>query len=163
MPAPTLATDTPVTYAQEVIDSIPKHQRYTLGELDERDAAIHAEIQTALDTIKGPRVGDFVIFADGVIRRFSHHHKAYKSRKHPEDNSPERMQTSDGGSWHVGRYGADFSGSLHRGIETATLTDTGETRLGSGWFWHHDRMGANLGVPSSFVWRVYTTTETTTR
>src|SRR5271167_3580103 len=74
--------------------------------LDDRDAAIVAERMARMDARPGPRVGDFVRFADGVERRISHYWQA-------EPDMPgwqAGAQTSDGGSWHLGSEGCSFSG-----------------------------------------------------
>lgn len=151
MPATATATD-----RQRIIDSYPAHLRYLLGELDERDAAIKAEIQAGIDTLTGqPRVGDFIEFANGTVERVSHVWDGMA-----EHGGTDGVQTSEGGSWHVSRGGASFSGGLNSIIPMDTLTDTGETRKGSGWFWHHDWSGANRGVPATFTFRVYRSTAT---
>ena len=155
MPAPTAATETHRTLRQQIIDSYPASQRYLLGELDERDAAIKAEIQAGFDRRTGPRVGDFIEFANGTIERVSHVWDGMA-----EYGGTDGVQTSEGGSWHVSRSCASFSGGLNSIIPFTTLTDTGETREGSGWFWHHDIAGGNRGVPTNFTFRVYRSTAT---
>jgi hypothetical protein len=124
--------------------------------LDERDAAFIAAAMASLDALEGPRVGDFVRFACGTLRRISH----------AWDDGP---QTSDGGSWHLGRVGkgwddegrgfVSFSGSLHRTVPWSTLTRTDERRLGLIWTFHHDHACAHNGVTTSVPFRVYTCTE----
>ena len=140
------------TIPADVLDTIPAPFRYKYGVLDDRDAALKAEIQACLNSRKvrtGPRVGDFVEFANGVTERISH---LWDTLDTPG------AQTSPGGSWHVSAHGASFSGSLNSIIRLDTLTDTGETREGSGWFWHHGMSGGDRGVPTMFTFRVYRST-----
>ena len=118
--------------------------------MDERDRAILAERVADLQTIEGPRVGDFVIFADGVERRISHHWG-------------DSVQTSDGGSWYLGDGYCNFSGSLHPGVPVDSLTSTGETKPGAVWFFHHDSWRAHNGVQASAPFRVFSCSEESTR
>lgn len=155
MPAPTLATEARAALRQQIIDSYPASQRYLLGELDDRDASIKDRIQAGIDRLTGPRVGDFIEFANGTIERVSHVWDGMA-----EYGGTDGVQTSAGGSWHVSESGASFSGGLNSIIAFTTLTDTGETRDGSGWFWHHGMSGANRGVPATFTFRVYRSTAT---
>lgn len=112
-------------------------------EMSERDAAILAERVEALDAIAGPRVGDFVRFADGTMRRASH------------DWFGESMQTSTGGSFYLGKGYVSFSGSLFHGVSPETLTDTGERKDGRVWFFHNDYATAGGGVDAVVSFRVF--------
>ncbi|HVX32578.1 MAG TPA: hypothetical protein VHA80_05495 [Solirubrobacterales bacterium] len=116
--------------------------------LDDRDRAIVDERMALLDARTGPRVGDFVVFADGTERRISYAWPA-------GDRWPASMQTSDGGRFYLGPSGASFSGSLHPGVSEETLTDTGETREGDAWIFHHDAHRAHNGVEFKAPFRVY--------
>ncbi len=118
--------------------------------LDETDQAIVDRRMATLNTRPGPRVGDFVIFADGTERRIS-------------EKWDEFVQTSDLAGDMAGRYylsaaGLSYSGGLYPGILAETLTDTGETREGSAWIFHHDRHRAHNGVNFSASFRVFTST-----
>jgi hypothetical protein len=115
--------------------------------LDDRDEAIVEQRTAALDQRTGPRVGDFVLFSDGIERRIS-------------EASGDRVQTSDlsglfSGRFYLGRFGCSFSGGLHPAIATSTLTDTGETREGSAWIFHHDQHRAHNGVDVRIPFRVF--------
>lgn len=113
---------------------------------DERDLAIVAERVKALDAVPGARVGDYVIFADGVTRRISY-------------DWGNSVQTSRGGSWYLGHGYTSFSGGLYRGVPTDTLTDTGETRDGTCWIFRHDMMRAHNGVDVRIPFRVFRCSE----
>lgn len=113
------------------------------GEADERDHQIVAARLAALDEREGPRVGDFVIFADGVIRRFSH------------DWDEHGLQTSDGGSWYLGDGYISFSGGLHPTIKRDTLTLAAEHRDAAVWIFHHDMAAAHRGVHVTVPLRVF--------
>lgn len=117
--------------------------------MDERDRTILAERMAALDARPEPRVGDFVRFADGVLRRFSYHW-------HDGADWDGGYQTSDGGTYYLGNGYVRMSGSLHPCVPTNTLTRTDETRDGSVWFFHHDQRIAHNGVDVMATFRVYT-------
>jgi len=95
---------------------------------------------------KGPDIGDYIDFADGVTRRISH----------VWTFGNLTVQTSDGGSFYLGDGYCSFSGGLHPGIATDTLTLTGNTREGSVWFFHHDFTTAHNGVYTTMPFAVYT-------
>lgn len=125
--------------------------------LDERDSAILAERVTSLELVEGPRVGDFVHFADGVVRRISF---VTPPAWLPECDS---VQTSDGGSFYLGNGYLSFSGSLYLGVKHVTLTLTNEARQGSAWFFHHDYACADNGVRVSIEQRVFECSAPATR
>lgn len=114
-----------------------------LRPLDERDTTILNDRQDEYDKITGPRVGDYVIFADGTERRISH------------DWWGESFQTSEGGSFYLGSGYQSFSGSLYTSVPADSLTDTGEQRHGLVWFFHHGWHRAHNGVYALAVQRVY--------
>ena len=139
--------------------------REKLGEvwtiLSERDAEIIDERARSYETNAGPRVGDFVRFADGVVRRASH---VWPADWH--DDMVARVQTSDGGSYYLGagdgglirRSGPayiSYSGSLYEGVRADALTLTDERREGRVWIFHEDHWGAGRGVDASILFRVY--------
>lgn len=117
--------------------------------LDERDAAIYRERFHALYRAPGPRVGDFVDFADGVTRRISF--------ITPPEWLPEcdSVQTSDDGSFYLGHGYASFSGALYPGVPHGSLEYTTEHRRGPAWFFHHDHHRASNGVDVDLDWRVF--------
>jgi hypothetical protein len=120
---------------------------------DSRDEAILDRRISLLNQNDQPRVGDFVRFADGTLRRISF--------ITPLDWMPEcdSVQTSDGGSWYLGNGYASFSGGLYGGVKRETLTLTDERKLGSCWIFHHDYAQAGNGVDVKILWRVYDCTE----
>lgn len=110
--------------------------------LDLLDRAIVAQRLAKFNLRLGPREGDFVAFADGVVRRISH-------------DWGDSYQTSDGGSWYLGEGNTSFSGSLFSSVPGDTLTETGERRKGSVWIFHHDDWRAHNGVHTSVSFRVF--------
>lgn len=122
-----------------------------INQLDEIDRGIVADRMAAFDSRPGPRVGDYVRFADGVVHRFSHDH-GYS------------LQTSTGGSFHLlASGGMNFSGSLYPGVSRDTLTDTGETAPGRAWIFHHDWWKAHNAVDIAVPVRVFDCTLTSER
>lgn len=118
-------------------------------EFDERDAEIRATRLAAFEKIPGPRVGDFIEFADGVTRRISYM---------TWEGGP---QTSGGGSWYLGEgwtkeeAHVSFSGSLFRSVPPDTLTLTDELRDGLVWFFHHGFAQADNAVHTEIPFRVF--------
>jgi hypothetical protein len=115
--------------------------------LDEKDTALLAEYVEAFGTRHGPRVGDWVDFADGVRRRISH----------VWDFKGEcpGYQTSDGGSWAFFRGGCSFSGSLFSTVPGHSLNLTDEVRPGEVWIAHHGRLVAECGRYAEIGFRVF--------
>ena len=111
---------------------------------DERNTEIAAEIESAWTAhTDRPRVGDFVKMPNGSLRRCSH-------------GWDDGMQTSDGGSYSIGKSGrASMSGSLYPSQLWEFFHDTGETKLGRFWFFSHNRPGAGRGVDVYLPCRVY--------
>jgi hypothetical protein len=93
--------------------------------LDDCEKAIIALRVAAFDPTGGPCVGEYVRFADGVMRRISY-------------VWPERVQISDSGSFYLDEGYMSFSGSLYPFVPTKTLTLAEETREASVWFFYHD-------------------------
>jgi hypothetical protein len=122
-----------------------------LATLDERDQAILRARARRYELREGPRVGDYVRFADDALRRVSHVWELA-----PE---PDSIQTSDGGSWYLGMSGTEaygsFSGSLYSGVPSDSLTLTDERLPGRFWFFHHDHWTAHNGVDVEIPCRVY--------
>lgn len=111
-------------------------------EFDERDAFILAGRQVELDGRQGPRVGDWIEFADGMVARISH-------------DWGDSVQYSYGGSFYLGDGYASYSGGLEPGIPVDSLTPTDEVRPGPVWFFHHDQARAHNGVNTAANFRVY--------
>lgn len=110
--------------------------------LDDKDRAIIAEHTAAFDAIPGPRTGDYVEFTDGITRRISY-------------RWDDSVQTSNGGSWHLGDGWVIFSGSLSVSVPLDTLTETDERREGSVWIFHHDWPERDNGVDTAISFRVF--------
>lgn len=117
------------------------------NELDQRDRLLLAQRRDALERNEGPRVGDYVDFADGVQRRISH--------IWGEGWDRPGAQTSDGGSFYLGDGYVSFSGGLHPLVPFTTLTLTEERRAGAVWFFHHDYATAHNGIGAVIPFRVY--------
>jgi hypothetical protein len=120
----------------------------TMLQADERDAAIVAERMARLDTRDEPRVGDYVRFADGTLRRVSYHWR-------DDEGWDGGCQTSDGGSFYLGNAGCSFSGSLYSCVPTESLKLTSERLPGPVWIFHHDQHRAHNGVTFMPDFRVY--------
>lgn len=110
--------------------------------LDETDAAIFSERFHAFQDIHGPRVGDYVKFADGRMERISH-------------ICGDSVQTSESGSFYLGKGYVSFSGGLNPGIPLDELEYRADHKRGSVWFFHHDHACADNGVHVSMDFRVY--------
>jgi hypothetical protein len=129
----------------------------TLTQLDARDTEILADRTHAFEQVAGPRVGDYVRFADDVTRRISYIWR-------DEHDQAFNVQTSKGGSFHLSRFGyVSFSGSLHNGVAPETLSDTGRRMLGSVWFFHHDQRMAHNGLDTEIPFRIYRCSEVAPR
>lgn len=93
------------------------------------------------DMIKGARVGDYLQYKD-VLVRFSYDHG-------------ESLQTSEGGSFYLGKGYLSYSGGLNSGIDRDKLEDTGVTKKGVVWFFDKDIWGAGRGVNFEMEFRVF--------
>lgn len=118
---------------------------------DETDKAIFEQRAAARDRREGPRVGDFIDYSDGTVRRISY---VWDGEYMPDGIA--RYQTTDGGSFFLGSDFMDYSGSLYPGVRASALRATGKTRPGSCWIFHHDYMTAHNGVDGEVACRVYT-------
>jgi hypothetical protein len=107
--------------------------------MDERDKEIFKRREEAYKKNKAPRIGHYVRFQDGVERRISHVWT-------DENDQPESIQTSDGGSFYFGEGYMNFSGCLYIGVPANSLRKTEEKKCGSAWFFHHDFWTANNAV-----------------
>lgn len=119
---------------------------------DDVDAALLAKRIDARAKLQGPLVGDFVFMpGEEHPRRFTHDWihdiQTTVGKAHPCDG--------DASFYFCAGGGAVFSGSLDRAILKKDLMDTGETREGGFWFFHHDHSGANRGVQCKAPCRVY--------
>lgn len=114
-----------------------------------RDAAILADRVVKRDVFQGPRIGDFVLFADGSEGRFTH------------DWGDTIQTTVRGGKFGYGSHymtksgGISYSGALDPGIDKRRLVATEETRPGAVWFFHDDWAHAHSAVYAEIPCRVY--------
>ena len=111
--------------------------------LDTRDQAILDARLEAWDRREGPRVGDFAIFADETIHRFSY------------DWHEDGIQTSKGGSYYLGDGYMSMSGALDPCIKRERIHATDMIRYGTCWFFHHDYHTAGGGIDVLVPCRVY--------
>ena len=111
--------------------------------LDKQDQDILARRVATLNKDASPRVGDWVKFSDGIMRRISH------IRSHD-------IQTSDRGRYYLGDGCVMFmSGDLFHAISTDSLALADEVRPGSVWFFHHDYPREGNSVDVTIPFRVY--------
>ena len=119
-------------------------------EADDRDRAAVASIMASLDEDTRPRVGDFIRFADGTMQRIAILERCGQAERWV------LLQPARSGSWHLGQYGASYSGGPADSIPPGTvLTDSGEKRAGMVWVFHHGLRSAGRGVDLTASWRVY--------
>lgn len=111
---------------------------------DEKDEKILEDRFKARHKREGPRVGDYVIFTDKVVHRFSH------------DWEKQGMQTSENGSYHLSRNGyISMSGGLNPCVKRSKISYSGEDKLGRIWFFHHGYATAHAGVYADIMCRIY--------
>jgi len=114
--------------------------------LDPEDNEILKKRLTALNENPGPRVGDFVFMkGEDKPRRFTY-------------DWGEGIQTTDygaGGSFYLGDGYVSFSGGLSPSIDKKALLNSGQTRLGRVWFFHHNYACADNGVETEIPFRVF--------
>ena len=115
---------------------------------DERDVAIVQARMNEMDARQDPRVGDYVRFASGELHRISYHWT-------DGEGWDGGVQTSEGGSFYLGKGYCDFSGSLHPCVPTDSLSLTDERKAGAVWIFHHDHHTAHNGVTFAPDFRVY--------
>lgn len=109
---------------------------------DEKDAEILAHRVALREMRRGPRVGDYLVFPDGHVERFSY-------------DWGEDIQTSQGGSFYLGEGSASFSGGLNEALPKAAMEDTGAFLSGRFWFFHHGHVTAHNGVDVVAPCRVF--------
>lgn len=91
----------------------------------------------------GPRVGDFIHHPTGEFTRIAH-------------IWPDRIQPTSGiGSFYFGHGYCSHSGGLEQGIARERFIDTGRTKPGDVWFFHHDCAFAHNGVSTTIPCRIY--------
>lgn len=111
---------------------------------DERDASIVREREALFNEYEGPRVGDYIEFSCGKLRRISY--------IWPLGDA----QTTDHGSFHLSESGRlSMSGSHFLSVPSSSLTDTGRTMPGLVWIFHHNEIRGHYGVETNINFRVY--------
>jgi len=115
----------------------------TQTELDDIDTVILADHFQALDKVKGPKVGDWVEYPNGTQRRISY--VWY-------DGS---IQTSDGGSWYLGKGYVSFSGGLYPSTPRSIIQPTIRTLPGRVWFFHHNHRRAHNAVGATIPFPIW--------
>src|SRR5881398_2456575 len=110
--------------------------------LTERNAEILATRESTYNNIEGPRVGDFVVMADGHLERFSH-------------NWGDSIQTCYGGSFYLGEGFVSFSGALNPSIRKDELLNSGQTKTGNFWFFSNNYARAHNGIDVQIECRVF--------
>ncbi|MET4190750.1 MULTISPECIES: hypothetical protein [unclassified Bradyrhizobium] len=120
-----------------------------MPEFDHRNDELRAKRLLEWDAIPGPRVGDFVIMPDGDERRFTH------DWGDDIQTTVKRDKNHFNASFYFGGTYMEFSGSLDPALLKSKLVDTGETRLGSAWFFHHGEVGGGNGVHFTMPCRVF--------
>lgn len=121
----------------------PYYVGYDTVQWDETDHELLDKRVKARDAIIGPRLGDYVLFNDGIYGRFCH-------------DWGEDIQWCPGGSFHLfSGGGCSYSGGLNSAILKSGLKPIDKTKLGSFWFFHHDLAGASRGVYFKIPCRVF--------
>jgi len=121
-----------------------------MPEFDDRDQDLLDERISAREALGGePLVGDYVDFSDGTTRRIS--------ESWPGEDDVLRLQTSDGGRWHLNSSGhGSFSGALFPPVRGDFLTDSETRRPAEFWFFHHGHAEAHNSVTVTVDVRVWT-------
>ena len=109
----------------------------------QKNLAIRARIQAAFDARPGLRVGDFVLWPNGEVRRCSH-------------DWDETMQTSKTGSFYMGESGfASFSGGLQPAQLKEFFKPTEEVMYGEFWCFSEGIVGAGRAWYFTLPCRVF--------
>lgn len=119
----------------------------TLGSMtfDAHDARLREKGIGIWNNVIGPRVGDYVDFADGRQTRIS-----VISGKQLQINAPEF-----GSSFHFLWWYCSYSGGHGASLKLVDLIDTQTLRDGQVWFFHHDQSGPHRGVNCKIPCRIY--------
>lgn len=112
---------------------------------DERDAELLRQREQAWAQREGPRVGDFLRFADGSLHRLAH-------------DWGDSFQTSRDGTFYLLPNGlASMSGSLSQPVPNDRIRETPGKAIGRFWFFHHDAARAHAAVYVDMECRVFAT------
>ena len=113
---------------------------------DGRDGDMLHQRIMARDVFNGPRIGDFVKMPDSTLRRFTHDWG---------DDIQTTTPRFSGGSFYLGNGCASYSGALDAAILKTKIKNTGKTRDGAFWFFHHDFSTAHNGVHFTIPCRIF--------
>ena len=116
-----------------------------LDALDDEDQALFARYVAAFNKQQGPRVGDFVQFRRGVVKRLNE----FSGRGTPD----ACVQVSDQSEYHLGDGYVRSFGDSRRTVPVAALVETDRTAFGRVWISHHGVAG---GVDAPVWFRVFT-------
>lgn len=108
----------------------------------EKDKEILRRRAERFDARRGPKVGEWILFTDGVMERISY-------------RWPGGFQTSDGGRFYLDDDYARYSGSLNETVPSKHIHPTDEMKRARFWFFHDDWWGADRGIDVSFPARVW--------
>jgi hypothetical protein len=102
------------------------------------------DIYAAWETFQGPRMGDFIIHPKGHMTRFT-------------ARWDDGLQAGGGNGcgFHIGTYGASYSGGLTGTITFDKIVPTMRRRFGQFWFFKDNSAGAHRGVDCVLPCRVY--------
>ena len=121
-----------------------------------KNAEMLAERIAAYDKIEGPRVGDYLDFAEP--QRSGYEGRTASSFRIAHDWG-DRVQPAacggDTGSFYVSVGSMSYSGGLTPPIPTSRLEATGLHRSGCLWFFSENITGAGRGVHFSAQFRVF--------
>ena len=121
-----------------------------------KNAEILAERIAAYDKIEGPRVGDYLDFAEPQRSRYEG--RTASSFRIAHDWG-DRVQPAccggDTGSFYLSVGSMSYSGGLAPPIPTSRLEATGLHRSGCLWFFSENITGAGRGVHFSAQFRVF--------
>lgn len=97
---------------------------------------------------------------DGSLRRFTHDwNDSLQTTAKPlnsfESRKADETKVYNSGSYYFYGTWMDFSGSLDPSIRKSELEDTGKTREGACWFFHHNHVEAHNAVHTTVPCRVY--------
>jgi hypothetical protein len=111
--------------------------------LDEVDTRLVNERLGRRALIKGPRIGDLVVFHDGPTRFIAH-------------IWPDGIQVSAGGSFYLAASGGlSFSGQPFHSVDSRGLVRVAQKAQTKAWIFHHDQLAAGNGIEINIPARCY--------
>ena len=112
------------------------------------NAALLKKRVALYNKIKGPRVGDWIVLANGNLTRFT-----YKWNDGLQIG--DREHAGDHGSFYLGDEYCSYSGSLDPAILSKNIRATKRTKAGRVWFFDKDIHMAHNGVDFMIKFRVF--------